>query len=494
MASVIEARVYGDNPVVLRIPAEKAREIIEEDPIHNCVRLGWNDRVTVFLPQIRKDRMQSPGLTRTMINNAILTGITGATVGDSRDKDKSIPILFGLLPEERGKVESLQSLLAWPPDLLSVAGIPSLVVTDNLKVGMGKYIHNISSYREVLFMLAQRKYAVIVIVLLLCALFSPPGLSAVHEEVMMQDGRAVRLVKTDGANASVSSMQSVGTSPSLSGQGYIPGDVIAVFKSPSRQSGYGVSAEYLSAAADSVGAKVVETYGELSAKSDGVFARLKIQQGTEAQTLEQLRARSDVAGVQLNYRYTVSGVTPSDTKFGSLWGMPAINAPEAWELDNGSDNVYVAVIDTGIDYSHPDIKNNFETSGYSGNYSSGTAAGDYSDGHGHGTHVAGTIGAVGNNGLGVVGVNWSTKLISLRIFDSSGGCSTTEILDELNALLKLLDDHPGLKIASVNMSYGRFNPTTERPETLLNTPEYLAYKVLSDTNRIVLCVAAGNEA
>jgi len=115
MAPVIEARFYGDDPVVLRGLAEKAREIMEEDPIHNCVRLEWNDRVTVFRPQIRKDIMQSLGLTRPMINNAILAGTTGVTVGEFRDKNKSLPILFGLIPEERNKIENLYSLPIWSP-------------------------------------------------------------------------------------------------------------------------------------------------------------------------------------------------------------------------------------------------------------------------------------------------------------------------------------------------------------------------------------------
>ena len=127
MAPVIEARFYGDDPVVLRSLALRAREIMEEDPIHNCVRLDWNDRVTVFRPQIRKDRMQSLGLTRPMINNAILTGTTGVTVGEFRDKNKSLPILFGLIPEERNRIESLHSLPIWSPSANRAVTLGSVI-------------------------------------------------------------------------------------------------------------------------------------------------------------------------------------------------------------------------------------------------------------------------------------------------------------------------------------------------------------------------------
>ncbi|MBQ8691881.1 MAG: efflux RND transporter permease subunit, partial [Synergistaceae bacterium] len=115
MAPVIEARFYGNDPLVLRELADQARVIMESDPLHNCVRLDWNDQVTVFRPQIRKDRMQSLGLTRPLINNAILTGTTGVAVGAFRDKNKSLPILFGLVPEERNRIENLNSLPIWAP-------------------------------------------------------------------------------------------------------------------------------------------------------------------------------------------------------------------------------------------------------------------------------------------------------------------------------------------------------------------------------------------
>ena len=127
MAPVIEARFYGDDPIILRGLAEKAREIMERDPIHNCVRLDWNDRVTVFRPKIRKDRMQSLGLTRPLINNAILAGTTGVTVGEFRDGNKSLPILFGLLPEERNRIENLQSLPVWSPSANRTVTLGSVI-------------------------------------------------------------------------------------------------------------------------------------------------------------------------------------------------------------------------------------------------------------------------------------------------------------------------------------------------------------------------------
>ena len=127
MAPVIEARFYGEDPVVLRALADKARQIMEQDPIHNCVRLDWCDRVTVFRPQIRKDRMQSLGLTRPMINNAILTGTSGLTIGAFRDKNKSLPILFSLIPEERNRIESLQSLPVWSPSANKAVTLGSVI-------------------------------------------------------------------------------------------------------------------------------------------------------------------------------------------------------------------------------------------------------------------------------------------------------------------------------------------------------------------------------
>ena len=143
--------------------------------------------------------------------------------------------------------------------------------------------------------------------------------------------------------------------------------------------------------------------------------------------------------------------TPNDPSFSSLWGLhntgqtvngvagtadADLDAPEAWDATQGSNAVIVGVADTGVAYNHPDLAANIwanpgesgggkETNGVDddGNGRVDDFRGyDFIDGdnnpmddHGHGSHVAGTIGAVGNNGTGVTGVNWRVRLAPLRI-------------------------------------------------------------------------------
>jgi thermitase len=120
--------------------------------------------------------------------------------------------------------------------------------------------------------------------------------------------------------------------------------------------------------------------------------------------------------------------TPNDLFWKELWGMRAINAPKAW--NNGwkrSKNGVVAVIDTGIDYQHEDLKESRwlnptpdpdknDLFGYDFLHNTG----DPMDDNEHGTHCAGTIAAVGNNMKGVVGVSWEGKLMALKFLDSTG--------------------------------------------------------------------------
>ena len=118
---------------------------------------------------------------------------------------------------------------------------------------------------------------------------------------------------------------------------------------------------------------------------------------------------------------TPSPVIPEDELFGQLWGMKQINAPVAWTSGVKSP-VIVAVIDTGIDYNHSDLRANVWTSpsGTHGfNAIPGSDRNNPMDDNGHGTHCAGTIAAVANKS-GVVGVNWEVKVMGLKFLDRAG--------------------------------------------------------------------------
>ena len=149
--------------------------------------------------------------------------------------------------------------------------------------------------------------------------------------------------------------------------------------------------------------------------------------------------------------------TPNDPSYGLLWGMnntgqadgggtagtpdADIDAPEAWSVFHGSNAVTVAVIDTGIDYTHPDLAANAWTNPgeIAGNGIDDDANGYIDDIHGwdfangdndpmddndHGSHCSGTIGGVGNNGVGVAGVNWNVKIMGCKFLSAAGSGST----------------------------------------------------------------------
>jgi serine protease len=150
-----------------------------------------------------------------------------------------------------------------------------------------------------------------------------------------------------------------------------------------------------------------------------------------------LRGRTGVHKVQSNGRRYIAR-TPNDPHFPLQWHYSTINLPEAWDLTTGSDDVVVAVVDTGILSAHPDFAGRL-VPGYDfisdpasardgdGRDANPEDAGDLFGGPGqssfHGTHVAGTIGATTDNGVGVAGVTWQTKIMPLRALGVNGGTS-----------------------------------------------------------------------
>jgi subtilisin family serine protease len=173
---------------------------------------------------------------------------------------------------------------------------------------------------------------------------------------------------------------------------------------------------------------------------------VRLPRGSSARTAAAaLEREPGVLYAEPNFVYSPDA-TPNDPFFADLWGLTAIHAPLAWDTTTGNQGVKVAVVDSGIAYDHPDLAPNIWTNpGESGGGKETNGIDDDGDGyvddvHGwdfvqndnepldfffHGTHVAGTIGAAGNNGTGITGVDWQTSLMALRAGDAANG----ELLD-----------------------------------------------------------------
>ncbi len=132
-----------------------------------------------------------------------------------------------------------------------------------------------------------------------------------------------------------------------------------------------------------------------------------------------------------NYEYNIYNV-PNDPRFSSQWSLNQnndcdIDAPEAWDIETGSSEVVVAVVDTGVDYNHPDLAANC-ISGYDFINNDD----DPMDDHNHGTHCAGIIGAIGNNNLGISGVSWDVSIMPVKCLSASGSGSSQTVSQAIN--------------------------------------------------------------
>jgi serine protease len=181
---------------------------------------------------------------------------------------------------------------------------------------------------------------------------------------------------------------------------------------------------------------------------------LRLQpQTTLADAVRLLRAVPGVMRVEPNYRIQLAAV-PNDPMFSSQWALANnqtganIRALAAWDINTNASNITVAVIDTGIDYKHSDLAANMwrnsreipnnglddDGNGYIDDvfgYDFANNDSDPMDDHGHGTHVAGIIGAVANNGRGIAGVAWNVRLMAVKFLSSNG---TGTVADAVRAI------------------------------------------------------------
>jgi subtilisin family serine protease len=226
---------------------------------------------------------------------------------------------------------------------------------------------------------------------------------------------------------------------------------------------------------------------------------------TVPQALARFRRQPEVLYAEPNFRLHLTGEDPvrnlpNDFDFDKLWslrntdqpGGADIRAVEAWHYGTGSRRVKVAVIDTGMDYFHPDLAANIETTGdIPGNgtdddgngyaddvhgYDFVSHDGDPLDDHDHGTHVAGIIGAVGDNNIGISGVCWNVTLMALKAFNEAGDASMDNVVE---AIEYAIDN--GAQI--INASWGHSDKSRALADAV----------AAADAAGILVVAAAGNE-
>ncbi len=278
--------------------------------------------------------------------------------------------------------------------------------------------------------------------------------------------------------------------------GAVPGELLVQF----REEASATERRHVRAAC---GLSLIRRFPHLGVEHVRVAASKDLPAASQA-----LRANAAVLLVQPNYlRHIAGGAPPNDPYWldGTLWGMERIQVEPAWQrlLAPGNDDVVVGAVDTGVDYNHPDLAANIwvnpgeipdnglddDGNGYIDDVHGIDVVhhtGAPLDDHHHGTHTAGTLAAVGNNGLGVVGVHWKAKLVVCKFLDASGNGTDAEAVECLDYLLAL--KQRGVNLRLTNNSWGGVRDPGDEYPVILEA----AFNSLGAAGILNVC-AAGNQ-
>jgi subtilisin family serine protease len=245
-------------------------------------------------------------------------------------------------------------------------------------------------------------------------------------------------------------------------------------------------------------------FAALSKRRDQVYLHVTSSVFSTAELLNIYRSDSRVEAVSRNYARRPHRL-PDDPYFDRLWGLQNIDAVLAWDISVGEADVVVAVIDSGVDYDHEDLSANMwqntdevpgnriddDGNGYVDDVygydfaadNSGSNDSDPMDIETHGSHVAGTCAAIGNNGIGITGVAWNAKIMALKGMRPDGYLYDSDTMEAIE--YTILMKERGVNVVVINASYGSTDGSQTDP---IND-------IIAEAGRagIVFVAAAGNE-
>ncbi|HQE86592.1 MAG TPA: S8 family serine peptidase, partial [Methanolinea sp.] len=267
-----------------------------------------------------------------------------------------------------------------------------------------------------------------------------------------------------------------GNQPQKEQDEYAPGELIVRFK-PSAVSDEKSRAQVTSRAHRAVGATVKKEYSRKGMAGTQV---VKLPPGKSVEeAIAEYQADPAVLSATPNYKISLLAI-PDDPLYSQEWGLEKVEAPRAWDRTTGSADVIIAVADTGIDYTHPDLSGALwsnsgeipanliddDGNGYVDDAIGWDFFGDTNDpmdGNGHGTACAGVIGARGNNNLGISGVLWNAKLVPLKVIGPEGYGYESDAIDAV-----LYADGIGADI--ISFSWGGTYPYPALRDAMASSP------------------------
>lgn len=260
----------------------------------------------------------------------------------------------------------------------------------------------------------------------------------------------------------------VAQSPPVQEPDFLPGEILVKFKPHVGRLGAQRSLE-------------AEGLRPLEVSPRTGLMRVQVTPGLEKAAIARLMSRGDVEIASVNH-IIYAAIDPNDPSYSQQWGFPKIEAPAAWDMSTGSSSVTVAVVDSGLDTSHSEFSGRIvdprdEISNDS----------TPQDTCGHGTHVAGTIAAKGNNGAGVAGMAWDINVMPVRALTSNGsGCTGNE--GDIHDAIYWAVSH-GAKVINLSLGAPSYGSTCE------DVFPFMSQAVADAYNAGVLVVAAsGNNS